>query len=323
MKIFLLFLFLLFSSLNSFAMVICIGGDSYDSCLEEDNGSSGGSVDGVSCYYNKDLGVTQCNTVLGDGSLGGYWDPKTFTCSNFVAPVVGATGEPTCPASQPVKVKSKTTPDPSKEDVACDPSKPVDASKPDEGCASEKTAIKTNDLLSEANSKLGAIAGSNTANTGLLGQILGTLQGIASQGKNPVECDPDRLSAPSCPAGQSAGSYNGDFACASEQGLTCVGDACRSVIKGECRVSDSGSGAGTGSGSSGYDVLPTSEQYFSSSFSPMIWGIGFCPSPETFNVLGTQYEISYQSFCDLAQSIRPVIISIGAFSSLMIVITSL
>ena len=313
---FIVFSFL--SSLNVNAMTICVdnvGGDS-DSCVDQGS-SSGQSIDGVDCYWNKDLGITQCNTILSDGSLARYWDPKTFTCSNFVAPVVGSTGEPTCPPIKPVKVKSKTTPNPSKDDKACDPTKGADS-----GCASQETAIKSNDLLSEANSKLGAIAGTNSANTGLLGQILGTLKGIASQGKNPVECDPDHLSAPSCPTGQSVGSYNGEFACASASGLTCVGDACRTVIKGECRASGSGDGNGTGSGS-GYDVLPTSEQYFSSSFSPMIWGIGFCPQPETFNVLGAHYEFSYQPLCDLAESIRPVIIAMGAFSSLMIVITSL
>ena len=318
MKIFLLFFVLFFSSLNASALVICIddSGDP-DSCVDEGS-STGQSIDGVDCYYNRDLGVTQCNTVLGDGSLGGYWDSKTFTCSNFVAPVVGSTGEPTCPPTQPVTVKSKTVPNPSKDDKACDPSKGVDS-----GCASQETAIKTNDLLSEANSKLGSIAGSNTANSGLLGQILGTLKGIASQGKNPADCEPPHFSAPSCPAGQSVGSYNGEFACAGSNGLTCVGDACRTVIPSTC-PSGSGSGSGSGSSGSGSDsILPISTEYISSSFSPMIWGTGSCPDPETFDVLGAHYEISYQSFCDLAQSIRPVIIAIGAFSSLMIVVTSL
>ncbi|MDD5215382.1 MAG: virulence factor TspB C-terminal domain-related protein [Methylococcales bacterium] len=324
MKTFLLFLLLLVS-LNSHALVICIddSGDP-DSCVDQGS-SSGQSIDGVSCYYNKDLGITQCNTVLGDGSLGGYWDPKTFTCSNFVAPVVGATGEITCPASQPVSVKSKTTPNPSKDDKACDPTKPIDPNNPNEGCASEETAKKTNDLLSEANSKLGSIAGSNSANTGLLGQILGTLKGIASQGKNPSDCEPARLSAPSCPAGQSVGSYNGEFACASSDGLTCVGDACRTVIPSTC-PSGSGSGSGSGTGTtagSSYSFLSESSEQLPSSFSPMIWGIGSCPEPETFAVLGSHYEISYQPLCDLAESIRPFVIAMGAFSSLMIVVTAL
>lgn len=83
MKIFLFFFSLLFS-FNVNAMTICINdsGDP-DSCVEEGS-SQGDSIDGVDCYYNRDLGITQCNTVLGDGSLGGYWDPKTFSCSKCI-----------------------------------------------------------------------------------------------------------------------------------------------------------------------------------------------------------------------------------------------
>jgi hypothetical protein len=267
MKTYLLF-FLLLVSFNSHALVICIddSGDP-DSCVDQGT-SSGQSVDGVSCYYNKDLGITQCNTVLGDGSLGGYWDPKTFTCSNFVAPKVGSTGEITCPASDPVSIKSKTTPDPSKDDKACDPSKGADS-----GCASQETAAKTNDLLSETNSKLGSISGSSAATTGLLGQILGTLRGIASQGTVGT-------------GGDTGGGGDG----------------------------------GDGTGGTGDGVTTTDK---SVSFSKSFGSSGSCPVPESFSVLGGSYSFSYQPLCDLATSMRGIVISIGAFSALLIVVTAL
>ncbi|MDD2864675.1 MAG: virulence factor TspB C-terminal domain-related protein [Methylococcales bacterium] len=330
MKTFLL-CFLLLVSFNSHALVICIddSGDP-DSCVDEGS-SSGQSVDGVNCYYNKDLGITQCNTVLGDGSLGGYWDPKTFTCSNFVAPVVGATGEITCPASQPVSVKSKTTPNPSKDDKACDPTKPIDPNNPNEGCASEETAKKTNDLLSEANSKLGSIAGSNSANTGLLGQILGTLRGIASQGTagNSKDCPPSNVSAPSCPTGQVAGYYNGEFSCISDNGISCVGDACRTVIVSNCGVSSGtgtgtgSSGSGSGSGSDSVQASDISKTNISVPFSSPRVAYGYCPQPEEFKVLNYSYSFSYQPLCDLADSMSGIVIAMGAFSSLLIVVTAL
>jgi hypothetical protein len=263
MKIFLSFFVIFFLSFDVSALTICIN-DSHDpdSCVDE-GGSQGDSIDGVDCYYNKDTATTQCNTVLGDGSLGGYWDSKTSSCSNFVAPVVGSTGEITCPASQPVSIKSKTTPNPSKNDVACDPSKGADS-----GCASQDTAIKTNDLLSEANSKLGSIAGSNAANAGFLAQILGTLRGIASQGT----------------------------------------------------VSD-GNGNGDGDGDGDGDGISTDTTQISKISVDL--SLGVCPSAVSFNIAGASYEFSYDSICDIADSFHDIVVSMGALSALMIVVTAL
>lgn len=266
MRIFLLFVFLFFSS-ESFAMVICINNSSADSCLE-DGDSNGGSTEGVNCYYNKDFGVTQCNTVLGDGSVAGYWDPKTFSCSNLVAPVVNAAGDLTCPPTTPVTIKSTSTPNPSKDDVACDPTKAPDADNPDAGCASQKTLAKTNDLISESNSKLGAISGGTAANTGLLKEISGTLKAIAGQG------------AP-------------------------------------------------GSGSEEHDcsLFPNDESCIDkksiSTLSPSISSSGSCPAPESFSVLSGNYEFSYEPVCNFLDSIRGLVVAMGALSALLIVVTAL
>jgi hypothetical protein len=132
----------------------------------------------VECVYSDVTGATVCERLDNTGDTRGVWNPKTFSCTNFVTPTVDAAGDIICPSQAEVKIKdSKSTPNPSKDDEGCDPSKEADS-----GCASQKTAVKTNDLISESNSKLGSVASSNATNTGLLSSILGTLQGIASQG---------------------------------------------------------------------------------------------------------------------------------------------
>lgn len=312
MKKFLLFVFLFFSS-ESFAIVICINDSSADSCLE-DGDSNGGSTEGVNCYYNKDFGVTQCNTALGDGSVAGYWDPKTFSCSNLVAPVVDAAGDLTCPPTKPVTIKSTSTPDPSKDDASCDPTKAPDPNNPDVGCASQKTLAKTNDLISESNSKLGAISGGTVANTGLLREISSTLKNIASQGES-KDCPPSEVSAPSCPSGQVAGYFNGQFTCVSNSGISCTGDECRSVIVSKCGVSNSNN-------SDNDSIVSTTSK--SVSFSKNISGSNTsCPSPETFSILSGNYEFSYEPVCNFLDSIRGLVVAMGALSALLIVVTAL
>ena len=179
MRILLLFLFLYFSSFNVFALTICINGATADGSGACPDGTSQGADEyGVTCAYDSVTGSTSCERTDNSASDAGTWNPQTFSCSNFVNPVVGSDGVFRCPAQINVKTpKSTSAPNPSKDDKACDPSLGADS-----GCASQKTAAKTNDLISESNSKLGSIASSNATNSGLLGQILGTLRGIASQG---------------------------------------------------------------------------------------------------------------------------------------------
>lgn len=249
-------------------MVICINDSSADSCLE-DGDSNGGSTEGVNCYYDKSLGVTQCNAVLDDGSIAGYWDPKTFSCSNLVAPVVNSIGEITCPPTTPVTIKSTSTPDPSKDDVACDPTIAPDPNNSDSGCASQKTLAKTNDLISESNSKLGAISGGTAANTGLLKEISGTLKAIAGQG-SPSSPDPDNTDCSLFPNEPS-----------------CIDKKQISML------------------------------------SPSISSSGSCPSPETFSILSGNYEFSYEPVCNFLDSIRGLVVAMGALSALLIVVTAL
>jgi hypothetical protein len=184
---FFIFFFLLFISSVSFSMEIeiCVGA---------------GCPAPIQCEYNPENGFTVCLPMKSDGTVSntnptqvcdvngctnvypdavaGIWNPKTFSCSNYVSPKVSASGDIICPAVPSIAVPtSKSDPNPSKGDEGCDPSKDEDS-----GCASQETAVKTNDLISESNSKLGSIASSNATNTGLLSGILVTLQGIASQG---------------------------------------------------------------------------------------------------------------------------------------------
>ena len=48
-----------------------------------------------------------------------------------------------------------------------------------------------------------------------------------------------------------------------------------------------------------------------------------CPSPEFLSILGRNYEFSYDLLCNFADSMRGLVIAIGAFSALLIVITAL
>lgn len=295
MKIFLLFFVLFLFCFSDYAYSTGANFDSFDpsectvdpvtnsmschhfSCIGEGcvSGSTDISQGSSAAIYDPVTGTTQI--VENFGTEPGIWDPLSFSCSNFVAPLVSASGDLTCPPLVTAKIpKSISNPNPSKDDVACDSSKPVDDSKPDQGCASQKTAAKTNDLISESNSKLGSIASSNVTNSGLLGQILGTLKGIASQGT----------------VGNGTGSDTGD-----------------------------GTGSSDGTGSDTGGVTTSTTQL--SSISPTISAFGMCPPSETFNVMGMNYEFSYKSMCDAAESFNGLVIAMGAFSALMIVVTAL
>lgn len=302
MKIFVFIFLFLFSPL-SFSMEI-------DICL------GSGCPPPIECVYNPDNGFTVCLPMNSDGTVSntnptqvcdangcinvfpaataGVWNPKTFSCSNYVAPKVGAAGDIICPAASTTATPtSKVAPNPSKDDVACDPSKGVDS-----GCASQKTAAKTNDLLSESNSKLGSIASSNANNSGLLGQILGTLRGIASQGT----------------AGTGTGTGSGGTG---GTGSTGTGTGSGSGSGGSTGGGTGSSGDGTGASEG---VTTSTKQISSVSASN---SSGICPTPESFSIAGQSYSFSYESLCNMAESMRGIVIAIGAFSALMIVVTAL
>ncbi len=173
MKIFFFFFVLLFS-FNAFADVtICIGAGCPDDV-------PAGEMDSYEAVYDPDTGTTKIQHTDSTANTPGVWNPNTFSCTNGVTPVANSSGDIICPAraSASVKISDSKISDsnPSKDDVACDPSKPIDLTNPDEGCASQKTAIETNKLLAESNSKLGSIANSNATNSGLLSDISNTLK---------------------------------------------------------------------------------------------------------------------------------------------------
>lgn len=254
MKIF-IFFFLLFISQVSFSFEIGICEDSAGNSFDCGTDSTTTGFPEYEAVYDPVTGTTSIQKVDGTVNTPGVWNPKTFSCTNYVNPTVNAAGDIICPSVADAKFsKSTVAPNPSKDDKACDPSKGADS-----GCASQETSAKTNDLISESNSKLGSIASSNATNTGLLGGILGTLQGIASQGS-----------------------------------------------------------AGTGSGSGSIDAEDKNVDSISVASS-----IGMCPAAEQFTVLNSNYELSYQFLCDMAESMRGFVIALGALSALTMVVTAL
>ena len=277
MKIFLLFFTFLLST-NTYSLTICIDGSGNpDSCVDQGT-SKGEYIDAeMACSYVN--GVTSCVRIDTAAFTEGIWDSLTSSCSNYVAPVIKSTGI-TCPAQKDVKIPNNTVvANPSKDDIACDPTKGESGN-----CASQTTAIKTNDLISESNSKLGSIASSNATNSSLLSNILNTLRGIASQG------------TPSSSPSNSSGSGS-------------------SGSSGSGNGSDNSSGSGTNSLSTDTKNIPK--------ISPSMSNIGICPSPETFNVAGISYVFSYESICHVAEAFHGLVISMAALSSLLIVVTAL
>ena len=251
MKIF-IFFFLLFISPISFSTEICIGAG----CPTNAPNGSTDSFPQYEAVYDPATGTTTIQKVDGTVNTSGVWNPKTFSCTNFVNPTVNAAGDIICPSVADAKFsKSTVAPNPSKDDKACAPSKDEDGS-----CASQETAAKTNDLISESNSKLGSIASSNATNTSLLGGILATLQGISSQGA-------------------------------------------------------------VDSGSSVLDANFTKDKQVDSV--SVGSSFGMCPAPEQFAVLNSNYELSYQFLCDMAESMRGFVIALGALSALTMVVTAL
>ena len=273
MKIYFFFFLILFSSFSFAEAVICIdGGDG--SCPV--------------CIYDPETGSTPCSYT--DLSTDGVWDSVTHTCSNGVAPVANSLGELTCPANSSqnssITIPTSTVnPNPSKDDVACDPTQ----SGTSGGCAAQKTLQTTNALISESNSKLGSIATTNAINSNLLSQIL---QGISNLSLN-----------------SSTGS----------------GGSTGSTGSGSGTNTDSSGGTGTGDSGSGdaETSLPTTTVLNLPAFHSKISATGSCPADISFNVMGRSYSISYSPLCNLAQEIRPVIIAIGIFSALLIISTAL
>lgn len=211
MKTFIFIFFALFSSFSFADTVIDICydgltgvttycGDSPDPPLDTSGSGGAGGVGSDGSGSGSGTG----------GSTSGILDPTTHTCSNGVAPVADAIGALTCPAFTPTVVKiaaSKVDPNPSKDDIPCDPSK----SGTTGDCASETTAKKANELASETNSKLGSIANSSATSSGLLGKILDGIKGIGSgsgssssssgsgSGSGSNSPPPDKPDAPSDP----------------------------------------------------------------------------------------------------------------------------
>ena len=146
------------------------------------------------CVYSNVTGTTACNDVLDPTAIvlpppsplpPIYDNLMHASCPVgkliFVDTVTGAVSCIPDPNAAPTVVKiaySISAPDPSKDDVACDPSKGGVTGD----CASETTAKKANELASEANSKLGSIANSSATSSGLLGKIIDAIKGIGSGG---------------------------------------------------------------------------------------------------------------------------------------------
>lgn len=63
----------------------------------------------VECTYDKLTGATVCERLDATGDTPGVWNPKTFSCTNYVVPVVNAAGEITCPPINYVKTTDSTT----------------------------------------------------------------------------------------------------------------------------------------------------------------------------------------------------------------------
>lgn len=176
---------------------------------------------GVECVLFE--GRTSCNDVIQDptalppspplpppptpssGSCptGRHWNADSITGVWFCE-----INSPEPPEPTVVKIPdSVVDPNPSKDDVACDPSKTGTTGD----CASETTAKKANDLASETNSKLGSIANSSATSSGLLGKILDGIKGIGSgsgssgsssgsgSGSGSNSPPPDKPDAPSDP----------------------------------------------------------------------------------------------------------------------------
>ncbi|MGB4497797.1 MAG: virulence factor TspB C-terminal domain-related protein [Methylococcaceae bacterium] len=280
MKIYFFFFLILFSSFSFAEAVICIdGGDG--SCPV--------------CTYDSQTGSTSCgdtdSPTNSTGSVAGVWDSVTHTCSNGVAPVANNLGELTCPANSSqnssITVPTSTVnPNPSKDDVACDPSKTGTSGD----CAAQKTLQTTNALISESNSKLGSIATTNAINSNLLSQIS---QGISNLSLNS-----------STGSGGSTGSGSGTNTDSS--GGT-----------------DTGTGSGDSGSGDAETSLPTTTVLNLPAFHSKISAPGSCPPDISFNVLGHSYSISYSPLCNLAQEIRPVVIAVGIFSALLIISTAL
>lgn len=103
------------------------------------------------------------------------------------------------------------------------------------------------------------------------------------------------------------------------------------AIKGLGSGSSGSGGSGSGSGGSGSGTtppddsgsVPLTNDVKTIDFSSSMGAAGSCPSDIPFNILGSSYSISYQPVCDFADSIRGVVIALGAFSALLIVSTAL
>ena len=146
---------LFFSSFSSFAVTITIDDEPE-----------------VECVYEPGSGKTACVPVNANGTAHNTNTtglPGTGEGNSNSTTGTGTAVTPSPPPSpRPVTFPTSTVnPNPSKDDVGCDP---ADKTKGG-GCASQETAIKTNQLISETNSKTGLLASFDSTNTNFLANI--------------------------------------------------------------------------------------------------------------------------------------------------------
>lgn len=143
---------------------------------------------------------------------------------------------------------------------------------------SEKTVIKTNDLLSESNSKLGSIAGSNSAITELLKQIKDALLSLNSAnfgifGTNADSSDLSNKYDPNSPEFEPELSN-------SEIDLT--------------------------------DIPPL-----------FVGNSKTCPTDISIELMGSTHYFSYQSICDFAEKLNPIVIAAARVSAAWLILGAL
>ena len=245
------------------------------------------------CVYDVANGKTACVPVNSNGTANNTNTAGTTGTGDGNSNTTTGTGTAVTPP-RPLTIPTSTVnPNPSKDDVGCSSSDPTKGG----GCASQDTAIKTNQLISETNSKLGSLASSNATNASFLASIYSKLDSIFKQNV-----------ANSAGTGTGTGSGTGTGTGTGSGTTPCAGS--------DCSYS---TGGGTGSGGVS-DLNNTSKQVAFTNPSPVV---GSCPADIPVHVMGANLAFSYEPICNFSRSIHGVVTAMGALSAVLIVITAL
>ena len=243
------------------------------------------------CVYDVANGKTACVPVNSNGTANNTNTAGTTGTGDGNSNTTTGTGTAVTPPRPLIIPTSSVNPNPSKDDLGCSSSDPTKGG----GCASQDTAIKTNQLISETNSKLGSLASSNATNASFLASIYSKLDSIFKQNV-----------ANSAGTGTGTGSGTG----------TGTGSGTTPCAGSDCSYS---TGGGTGSGGVS-DLNNTSKQVAFTNPAPVV---GSCPADIPVHVMGANLAFSYEPICNFSRSIHGVVTAMGALSAVLIVITAL